>query len=453
MLGLLFMERLSIDLDEPFSIFHAQKNLHELSSLFVTENNPPLHFILLHYWVSWFGVSPFATRSLSLFFSVLTLIVLYRIGKIMSSDKMGLILMMFFTFSNFHHSYGIEARAYSLFTLLFAASIWLLLELYKNFNLKRSIAFSFICAGLFYTHYISILVLPFLFLVNFVIGYSKKSRKVWAAFVIGLLVFSIILLPIIPSFIARLNHVNDAGTWVEKPHWTALYGLLIKFLNGPFVVLGISLVVIYVLYHSKDKVNTALKEFSNSTLYTIVLITSGIYISAFLISLFSKSAVFIDRYLFFLSIGFFILLAYTIDMLFQKKKYLGWMPLAIFVISFNPFKTHNRNSDELVKFSKKSANSFILSPPHYDLTFVYHYDRNLFEKIPTKALLFENQIYPIYGLHEIKTLQHIATPIAYVDAGSKFLYGETKLFDELSSFYVQKETKIFEGGYRVVIFE
>ena len=61
-----FISVAAISIDEPFSIFYAQQDLGDLMSVFMDENNPPLHFVLLHYWINLFGISPLAVRSLSL---------------------------------------------------------------------------------------------------------------------------------------------------------------------------------------------------------------------------------------------------------------------------------------------------------------------------------------------------------------------------------------------------
>ncbi|MCD4683180.1 MAG: hypothetical protein K8R86_07855, partial [Bacteroidales bacterium] len=66
--------------DEPFTIFHAQMDLKSLFKLFPNENNPPLFFIILHFWIAIFGISPLSVRFLPMIFSVLTIPVLYKTG-------------------------------------------------------------------------------------------------------------------------------------------------------------------------------------------------------------------------------------------------------------------------------------------------------------------------------------------------------------------------------------
>ncbi len=447
----MFINRLSIDLDEPFSIFHAQKELDDLSQLFITENNPPLHFYLLHFWIKWFGISAFSVRSLSLIFSLLTLPLLFQIGKKVLNENLGLLLMLMFTLSNFHHSFGIEARTFSLFSVLFAATLLVILQLREKIKWQTSLFLGVLCALLFYTHYISILVIPFIIFIHILLNFKEKSSKSWLSFLVMLAVFSAALMPYLPIFIARLDHVQTAGTWVERPHWTLIYGFINKFFNGPICLF--SLVVILTFFLIRKKIEfPKLNTFQwHSPIGIISLMTIGIYLSAFIISWLGNSSVFLDRYLFFLSIGFFGMLGYFILSLFGKNLKIIILPIIVFILGFNPFRTHNRESDKLVAYAQSFDGSYIISPTHYDLTFIYHGDKAAFQSIKEGHSLFERGIYPIHGLHEIE-LENLKKPIVLIDAGSEFLYGERKLLNDLSNQYKLIENKIFKGGYEVFVF-
>lgn len=451
-LGLVFINRLSIDLDEPFSIFHAQKELDELSQLFITENNPPLHFYLLHFWIKWFGISAFSVRSLSLIFSVLTLPLLFQIGKKLLYENLGLLLMLMFTFSNFHHSFGIEARTFSLFSFLFAALVLLLFQLREKIKWQTSLFLGVLCALLFYTHYISIIVIPFVFLIHILLNFKEKSSKSWLSFLVMLVVFSVALMPYLHIFMARLEHVQTAGTWVERPNWTLIYGFINKFFNGPICLLSLVVILIYLLIRKKIEFSKKNTFQWRSPIRILSMFTIGIYLSAFVISWLGNSSIFLDRYLFFLSIGFFGMLGYFALKLIDKNLKIMVLPLIVFTLGFNPFRTHNRESDKLLEYAQSFDGSYIISPTHYDLTFIYHGDKTAFQSLKEGHSLFERGIYPIHGLHEIE-LENLKKPIVLIDAGSEFLYGERKLLNDLSNQYKLIESKTFKGGYEVFVFD
>jgi uncharacterized membrane protein len=451
-LGLIFIERLSIDLDEPFSIFHAQKDWHDLNKLFLHENNPPLHFWLLHLWIKLFGIEPWAVRSLSLIFSLLTIPVLLNIGKQIKNTNAGLMIVTLFVFSNFHHSYAMEARTYALFSFLFSLALFFLLRLQEQKNWINTLFFSISLVSMFYAHYIAVIVVPVFLLVFFVSILKNNLKRNMFYVLASLLIFILLSFPILKPFINRLNHVNDEGTWVPKPHWTELYGFVNKFMNGPgfLAVLLIFLTAIFILKH-RNKL-PELKTWISGKVGLVLLFSLMTYFGAFVVSLWGTASVFLDRYLFFLSIAFFTLLAWFIETVRERWNYKALIPLIAVVFGFNPLKTHNRASDELVQYAKHFDGTYIITPPFYDLTFLYYYNRKAFTEQLEKQNLNAFNIYPIYDLSEID-LEKVRKPIILIDAASRFLYGEQKLKEELMNFFSVKSVKIFPGEYEVIVFE
>ena len=52
-------------LDEANAVLMAEKPLGELMGALQLDSNPPLYYLMLHYWMGAFGNSEFAIRSLS----------------------------------------------------------------------------------------------------------------------------------------------------------------------------------------------------------------------------------------------------------------------------------------------------------------------------------------------------------------------------------------------------
>jgi hypothetical protein len=170
------------------------------------------------------------------------------------------------------------------------------------------------------------------------------------------------------------------------------------------------------------------------------------------LSKFAASSVFLDRYLFFVSLGLFALLAWFIE---ELKPVIGkWalLPIAAALFGFNPLKTHNRASDELAAYAAQFQGSYIITPPFYDLTFLYHFNREVFTLQLDGEKLHPFSIYPIYSLDEIQ-MDAIRKPVVLVDAASHFTFGEQKLKQELLNRLNLKESKSFPGNYEVLVFE
>jgi len=77
----------NLDLDEPFTLYQAQGSLGDLVSMMKWDNNPPLFYVLMHYWIRIFGISPFSARSISLLFSSFTIIFIYKIQCRLVNNK------------------------------------------------------------------------------------------------------------------------------------------------------------------------------------------------------------------------------------------------------------------------------------------------------------------------------------------------------------------------------
>lgn len=452
LLGILFINSLSIDLDEPFSIFHAQMDLSQLNRLFEHENNPPLHFWLLHFWIKLFGIDPWAVRSLSLFFSVLTIPILLQIGKKIRNTNTGLVLVALFVFSNFHHSFGLEARAYPLFNFLFAVSLLLLIQTQLNNLWKNALLLGVCTSLLFYTHYMAIVVVPVILFVFFIREIQVDVKRAIGASTVFLVVFAISSYPVLKPFIARFQHVSEGGTWVPKPQWTELYGFVNKFMNGPGFLISIFVLSLYLYFKHRNVFMKLQKIKFNSGIFAVFMVSVLVYFGSFALSKIASSSVFLDRYLFFVSIGFFILLAYAIDAIRKEIGIWAWLPFLAVVLGFKPWKTHNRASDELAAYASSFKGSYVISPPHYDVTFLYHFKRDAFQLKLSGKQLAPLHIYPVYSIEELN-MDKLRKPIVLVDAGSQFLYGEQKLKTQLSERFKLIESRIFPGEYEVLVFE
>ncbi|GEM_PF-5264684 len=148
-------------IDEPFSVYHAQKSPLEIIRLSVnTEPNPPLYMLLLHFVMQLFGDSVWSVRSLSVIFSSLTGILVYSLAKRFSNISGGLIAWVLFTFSTIHFLYGSEARAYPLFRFEFMLLLWSWVKLQREAHRRGLwLLHTGTALLLLYTHYLGAVIL------------------------------------------------------------------------------------------------------------------------------------------------------------------------------------------------------------------------------------------------------------------------------------------------------
>lgn len=457
-LSLFYIDAHSIDLDEPFSIFYSQFDLSALWKLFENENNPPLHFVLLHGWIKLFGTEPAAVRSLSLIFGIATSVVIYNIGKRLSGTVTGLLATLFFIFSNFHFYHNIEARSYPIFVFLFSCLLLLVLNVYRNYSHLSYAALAMLCSALFYTHYIApllLFVIGLYLLIHAIRMDAKKEKKqhLKGLFLITLPLFLLLSFPLLKLFFKRIAHVTKQGTWVPEAQWTELYGQLNKFMNGREVVVIILVWLIILLFFCKHHVIGYLKQlYQFSSKKFLVIIFLSIYLLAFVLSKLTNLHLFLDRYIYFLTIPLFLLVADFISSLPKTHRWLGIIPIVAFIAFFRPNNGNNRETNKIADYLRNQAGTIVINPPTFDLTFIYHYDKTLFDNKLNGKALFKHGIFPIYTLAEVTYADELQLPIYYLDADSYFSFRHNDLKDELTSIYTLTDSVIFKGGYVVYTF-
>ena len=111
--------------DEASSLRFARQTLPQLWNWhsLVDPGNPPLYYSLLHGWLV-FGDSETALRLLSALFGVLTIPLVYALGRTIRDHRLGIVSALLFAISPFQIWYAQEARGYSLLALGATAAMW-----------------------------------------------------------------------------------------------------------------------------------------------------------------------------------------------------------------------------------------------------------------------------------------------------------------------------------------
>ena len=117
---------LSLWNDELFSRYYA--DLFGLKYLWTAglarESSPPLYYMAIEGWMWLFGSSEVAMRSLSVVASVLTVPLVYAIGKELFDHKCGLLAALVFAASPMQVAFAQEARTYALLSLPIGVVLW-----------------------------------------------------------------------------------------------------------------------------------------------------------------------------------------------------------------------------------------------------------------------------------------------------------------------------------------
>lgn len=205
--------------DEGFSVYLARMSLGEITARTARDIHPPLYYYLLHFWVLIFGTREFALRFLSLIFGVLTVPLIYGVGRRLLGQGSGLLAAALVAISPLFLWYSQEARMYTLVVALGLLSTYLLLLIMGGVRRRALIWSAYVVCGVIavYTHFYAFFVLIFqlLFLLSWWALWSRgQIRKRWPALAGGLLCQLTVLLAYLPwSGFVMQRYGADVSYW------------------------------------------------------------------------------------------------------------------------------------------------------------------------------------------------------------------------------------------------
>lgn len=215
--------------DEGLTTWFSQFSPAVQWRLLAWNDGSPLYYVAIHYWVSLWGNSVIAFRSLSALFSTLSLIVFYLIARKVWADRFFAALsLMVCSFSFFQIWYAKESRSYALLDLLLLTSIYCMLLCLSEPSKLRMFSLAIALTLALYTHNMAMFYLPgfaaFWILYPSQMTLSTRLRK---AAVVGAIVL-FLYAPWLPT-LARQMALVLGHFWAPKPHATDLLTTLFTF--------------------------------------------------------------------------------------------------------------------------------------------------------------------------------------------------------------------------------
>jgi uncharacterized membrane protein len=223
--------------DEGLTTWFSQFSPAVQWHLLAWNDGSPLYYVAIHYWVSIWGNSVIAFRSLSALFSTLSLITFYFIARRIWEDRFFVALsLMIASFSFFQIWYAQESRSYALLDLLLLIAIHRMLLCLNEPTKYRLISLAVVLALALYTHNMAMFYVPgfvafwFLYPSQMTLGVRIKKAAVVGALV--LLLFA----PWLPTLAKQMAFVMG-HFWAPKPHAADLLSTLFTFCGlDPYVL-------------------------------------------------------------------------------------------------------------------------------------------------------------------------------------------------------------------------
>lgn len=197
----------------------------------------PLHPLLLQGWIALFGPSDTAGRAFSVLCGVLTVAVVYRVGRLLYDEESGLVAAWLCAWSPLMVEYSRETRMYAWLALVTCVAWWMLFSFRGSSSAWRRVVYVLSLAALVYSHPLGVLMGLSLGLAAF-LGRStfRLSPGRWLALHFGA---ALLVLPWIPQYVD-----HPPSYIVGQLPLRFLFGLPIGFVGGDFrVLLGCTLLI------------------------------------------------------------------------------------------------------------------------------------------------------------------------------------------------------------------
>lgn len=193
LLKVTFIESKELWLDETYSSFLVGNSLSQMMSYIKGDLNPPFYYVCLKLWTFIFGSLPQSLKAFSVFVNVIaSLIFFLLVKKVITNRWICIFCFLLFQFSPVLFWYSTEVRAYMLATLFVLISGYFFFNLIRaeSFDLKSILLFSLFSACAFYTHYITLLILPGYLLFYLYLFRKKIDIKPIIASAVVFLIFT-----------------------------------------------------------------------------------------------------------------------------------------------------------------------------------------------------------------------------------------------------------------------
>ena len=375
-----YLPQESIYGDEAYSIFHAQKPLNELTEVFLHDQNPPLHILILHFWMQIFGISDVSAKALSVILSALCALVLFVFSKRFLNKKMAILVSVLFLFSNVQLFYSHEIRTYALVELLCIVSFYYYFKLIKETNKMAIPMLTIINLLLLFSHYLTI----FIFITQFVcvwMFYKQNKKGVWY-YIISQLLVVIVFIPWLKVLFANLP--QNGSFWLSAPGYGELQWFVFM-LNGNRLLFQIfsTIILCSLLMIVFNKRFHFFKAEFDVRIYILFLAWYLLPI-ALDYRVAQYTPVFLGRYFLYSTLGLFLLIAYIIGNLNSPPLILAFISIFILWNLLITFDMKPEKEDEWksivpkIKHLQDKKTAIFISASYKYKEFSFYYDRAAF---------------------------------------------------------------------------
>ena len=373
---LYFLNEYELQGDEAFSVFHAQQKLKELIDTLNGEANPPVYYILLHFWIKLFGIAPVSVKLLNIILSFGTAVMIVAIGKRLNNLGFALFASAAFLFSNLHFEFSQEIRAFQLVMLLTVCSNYFYISYFETKKNGYLIGIGLTILALPYAHYNAALV-PIVQGVSSMFFIRTHWKQVWKLWVIYLFAGFLFL----PQYLIFREVIPSEDFWLNLSNWDDFFYIvkaasgyegLFKYLFPTYAVLPFMVILF-------KRVGLLSSQFQWK--YFLFFWLLFILPLALNFSIAQYAPSFQLRYVIFTSLGIYFSFGYFFFNLRKKGVVLVLIPIlfvAMFFSEFRPGKIDNegwKDTAQLIHAMQRTEKVGVVITASYKLKdLVYYYN-------------------------------------------------------------------------------
>lgn len=234
--------------DEAFTGVAVKENFSDMITMIINDVHPPLYYVLLKGFSSFFNYSVFGIRLFSAIFGVASVLALYYLAKEIFGKKAAIYASLLATISPLAIQYSQEARMYAMLVFLILSASFYFVKALKTKKYKYFIVWGILTGLSMLTHYMGI-IFSVLYFPAFVIwnfqeqeikgrNYKEKLLNVFSKVIptkqllMGYLAVFVVFLPWLKMF---LHHISIKGNnlgWVVPAKLGDFAEMIQMFLFG-----------------------------------------------------------------------------------------------------------------------------------------------------------------------------------------------------------------------------
>ncbi|MFA5410679.1 MAG: glycosyltransferase family 39 protein [Candidatus Omnitrophota bacterium] len=195
-------------------------------NLWRNDRDAPLYYLLLRFWIKFFGTSEFIVRLPSAILNFLSVVLTFFLGRKLFNLRVGLFAALLMGLSPFHLWYAQEARDYNLAILLGVLSAYLFYKADRKGSYGLWASFALVSIAGLYTHYFYALLIlgQAFFILRRKTGLGFRRIAPFLAIIFG---FGLYLPRLLKKFSFSQNEI-----WIAPPTLKSIIISLENFILG-----------------------------------------------------------------------------------------------------------------------------------------------------------------------------------------------------------------------------